>query len=227
MRNRTSTGTAHRRTDGRNGAAPEAQEGRKLQEFRTEALPHMEAVRGFAVRLAASEAEADDLLQETFTRAFVAWDQYTLGTRCRSWLFTICRNVFLRERRRRRRHRKLLQENAPDDPGHPGTRDPMLSERRTTDPETELFGEIVDKSVQDAIDGLTERYRIAVLMCDLEGLPYKEAAEALDVPVGTLKSRLHRGRKQLREELMEYGTRLGYVRKSGKEEKTRFPERAA
>lgn len=178
-------------------------------DFEEEALPHLDAVYRFALRLAGSEAAADDLVQETFLRAYRAWAQYTPGTRCKSWLFTICRNVFLRQRERGKRHDEIVEEHAGQE--GPGPVNPIWIATQGVDPEGAFFSSIVDDRVLNAIDALPETYRTAVVLSDLEGFSYQEIAELMDVPVGTVKSRLFRGRRQLQKVLYDYAVEMGYV----------------
>lgn len=178
--------------------------------FRDEALPHLDAVYRFALRLSGAPDTAEDLVQETFLRAYRAWNQYTVGTRCKSWLFTICRNVFLRQRERVQRHDEIVAEQAPRDEGAAPVINPLWSATEDSDPEGEFFHSIVDDTILSAIDELPEEYRMAVVLSDLEGLSYNEIAEIMGVPVGTVKSRLFRGRRQLQMELYEYAVEMGY-----------------
>ena len=183
--------------------------------FEEEALPHLDAVYRFSLRLAGSPDGAEDLVQETFLRAYRAWDQYTPGTQCKSWLFTICRNVFLRQRERGQRHDEIVQENVRHEGGISGTGvsivNPTWQSSQEFDPEGRFFDSIVDEEILDAIDDLPEEYRTAVVLSDLEGLPYNEIAGLMDVPVGTVKSRLFRGRRQLQKKLYEYAVEMGYI----------------
>lgn len=183
----------------------------KLESFREEALPQLDAVYGFALRLTGSEAAADDLVQDTYYRAWRSWEQYTPGTKCKSWLFTICRNAFLRKRERSQRHDEILTEKVPDDPKSLSRENPVFAASRDEDPEGDFFASIVDEEILAAIDDLPEEYRSAVVLSDLEGLAYKEIADLMDVPVGTVKSRLFRGRRMLQEELYEYAVSMGYI----------------
>jgi RNA polymerase sigma-70 factor (ECF subfamily) len=165
--------------------------------------------------LAGSPDGAEDLVQETFLRAYRHWDQYTPGTNCKSWLFTICRNLFLRQGERGQRHDEIIQENLAGDRGIAGTGvpvvNPLWSDAREIDPEGRFFESIIDTEILEAIDGLPEDYRIAVVLSDVEGLSYAEMAEVMDVPVGTVKSRLFRGRRRLQEKLFEYAVETGYL----------------
>jgi len=179
--------------------------------FEDEALPHLDAVYRFALRLSGSVDEAEDLVQETFLRAYNAWDQYQRGTRAKSWLFTICRNVFLRRRERAQRHEEILSENTDRDrPGAEAT-NPLWSSAAGVDPEGEFFSSIVDERIIEALEGLPEEYRTAVVLSDIEGLPYAEIAEMVGVPVGTVKSRLFRGRRRLQEVLYDHAVEVGLI----------------
>lgn len=185
----------------------------KRASFQDEAIPHLDAVYRFALRLAGSPDAAEDLVQETFLRAFRAWEQYTPGTQCKSWLFTICRNVFLRQRERGQRHDEIVQENVEKEMsgGPVNVINPVWVASRSSDPEGAFFKSIVDEEILRRIDELPEEYRTAVVLSDLEGLAYNEIAELMDVPVGTVKSRLFRGRRQLQEHLYDYAVEMGYI----------------
>ena len=186
----------------------------KHQTFEAEALPHLDAVYRFALRLAGSPSEAEDLVQETFLRAYRAWDQYTLGTRAKSWLFTICRNAFLRQRERDVRRDELVAEAAGDVGGSEGgvRENPLFTGRADYDPEGDFFRGLVDDRILEAIDALPDDFREAVVLTDLQDLSYQEVAAILGIPLGTVKSRLFRGRKLLQERLYEYALESGYIR---------------
>jgi RNA polymerase sigma-70 factor (ECF subfamily) len=185
--------------------------------FSEEAIPHMDAVYRFALRLSGSGDEAEDLVQDTYLRAFGAWEQYAPGTRCKSWLFTICRNVFLRRRERSQRHDAILLETVQDDPRAISREAPVFAASRDDDPEGEFFRSIVDDQVFKAIEELPEEYRMAVVLSDLEDLSYGEIAEVMDIPVGTVKSRLFRGRRQLQRRLYEFALEMGYISDAGED----------
>jgi len=179
--------------------------------FEEEALPHLDAVYRFALRLSGNPDRAEDLVQETFLRAYGSWGQYKRGTAAKSWLFTICRNVFLRRVERSQRHDEIVREQV--DRTGPGLDpiNPVWASVEGVDPEGEFFASIVDERIIEAIDELPDEYRTAVVLSDVEGLPYAEIAELLDVPVGTVKSRLFRGRRQLQKVLYDYAVEMGYV----------------
>jgi RNA polymerase sigma-70 factor (ECF subfamily) len=179
--------------------------------FEEEALPHLDAVYRFALRLSGSVDEAEDLVQETFLRAYNAWDQYQRGTRAKSWLFTICRNVFLRRRERAQRHDEILSENVDRSGSGSELVNPVWRSAAVLDPEGEFFASIVDERIIQALEDLPEEYRTAVVLSDIEGLPYAEIAEMVGVPVGTVKSRLFRGRRKLQEVLFDHAVEAGLI----------------
>ena len=179
--------------------------------FEEEALPHLDAVYRFALRLSGAPDQAEDLVQETFLKAYKSWDQYTRGTAAKSWLFTICRNVFLRGRERRQRHDEVVSESVGREGPGPNPVNPVWVSVLGVDPEGDFFESIVDDQILEAVDALPEEYRTAVVLSDLEGLPYAEIAELMDVPVGTVKSRLFRGRRQLQKALYDYAVEMGYI----------------
>lgn len=180
--------------------------------FAEEALPCMDAVYRFAMRLTAGNtSEAEDLVQDTFLRAYRSWETYTQGTSCRSWLFTICRNLFLRSR-----------ERAARTPEHTATDLDMNVEAVASatifgrmydaDPAQSYFDSFVDAEVLRAVESLPPEFREVVVLSDLEGLAYQEIADVIESPLGTVKSRLYRGRRLLAERLYEYALDMGYVR---------------
>ncbi|MGH7458432.1 MAG: sigma-70 family RNA polymerase sigma factor [Longimicrobiaceae bacterium] len=182
--------------------------GERRERFAEEALPHLDAVYRFAFRLSRGDGDsAGDLTQDTFLRAFRAWDSYTPGTNCRSWLFTICRNVFLRAVERKR-----------EEPSSGLAGDPAASAAETAfagppdrGPERNFFDSFIDPEVLAAIDRLPDQFREAVILRDLEDLSYAQIAEVTGAPVGTVRSRLYRGRQLLQEALLDYATEMNYL----------------
>ena len=180
--------------------------------FEEEALPWLDAVYRFSLRLTGDPSEAEDLTQETLLRAYRHWDTYTPGTSCRSWLFTICRNAFLRGREQRDRRRESLESELDVRVEAIGVAE-LMRETGTDDPERMFFDSFVDAEVDASIAKLPDEFRDAVVLSDLEGLSYNEIAEVLAVPVGTVKSRLYRGRRLLAKALRDYATEMGYLRR--------------
>jgi RNA polymerase sigma-70 factor (ECF subfamily) len=180
--------------------------------FESEALPHLDAVYRFAFRLAGSAPDAEDLVQETFLRAYRSWDRYEPGTRAKSWLFTICRNAFLRQRQHDTRRDEVMQQAVRSNGATDVQAETVLfMPAYQQDPEGTFFFSVIDRRILDLIQGMTTEFRDVVLLSDLEGLTYAEIAALLEVPVGTVKSRLFRGRRQLQEKLYGYATESGYV----------------
>jgi RNA polymerase sigma-70 factor (ECF subfamily) len=179
--------------------------------FEEEALPYLDAVYRFVLRLSGSRDVAEDLVQETFLRAFRSWNQYTTGTAAKSWLFTICRNVFLRGRERGQRHDEIVEANVGRSGPAAGSVNPVWSSLMGVDPEGEFFDSLVDDRIIEAIEALPKEFRTAVVLSDVEGLPYAEIAELMELPIGTVKSRLFRGRRQLQQVLYDYAVEHGYI----------------
>jgi RNA polymerase sigma-70 factor, ECF subfamily len=175
----------------------------------------MDAVYRFALRLSGEPDRAQDLTQETFLRAYQNWEKYTPGTRAKSWLFTICRNVFLRGVERSRRHDEIVAGTADEDPRQISRESTVFMEVRDRDPEGAFWNQVVDEEVLRAIDDLPEEFREAVVLSDLEDLSYQEVSEVMGVPVGTVKSRLFRGRRILQRELYQYALEQGIMREGG------------
>lgn len=187
--------------------AGEPEEGGNVHTFEEVALPHFDSVAGFALSLTRSETEAEDLVQETFLRAFKGWHTFAPGTDCRRWLFTICRNTFIRLRSRRR---VKLESLEADVDGIPAAMSYMDGVRSGV---TELIDRIdVAPAIEAAISALPEPHYSILVLVDLEGLSYEEAAEVLQVPKGTVRSRLFRARRHVQESLLAHARDMGLAR---------------
>ncbi|TVR57144.1 MAG: sigma-70 family RNA polymerase sigma factor [Gemmatimonadales bacterium] len=186
-------------------------ESQRRSDFSEEALPEMDAIYRFALRLAGSRDAAEDLTQETYLRAYRSWDSFTPGTRVRSWLFTICRNVHLRKHDRARRHDEILTEVAEEDPRQISREAGVFMATRDRDPEGAFWDQIVDARILEAIDELPPDFREAVVLCDLEDLSYEEIGQVAGIPVGTVKSRVFRARRILQERLHAYAVETGIL----------------
>ena len=173
--------------------------------FEREALPHLDMLYRVALRLSGNPPDAQDLVQETMLRAYRAWAQYTTGTNAKGWLLTILRNLFINEYRRRSRHPETVDVD---------TIEPfaVFPEIQDEDPQATFFDRIVDDEVLQALDALPEVFREAVMLSDVEGLRYEEIASVLSVPIGTVKSRLFRGRRLLQSRLYDYAVSMGYIK---------------
>ncbi len=177
--------------------------------FEQEALVHLDALYRVALRLTANPSDAEDLVQETMLRAYRSWDRYTPGTNAKGWLLTILRHLFINEYRRKSRHPETVDVD---------TIEPfaLFQEVQEEDPQGAFFDKIVDDEVLRAVDQLPEAFREAVSLSDVEGLSYEEVAKVLDVPVGTVKSRLYRGRRLLQAKLYDYAVSMGYIKGQAK-----------
>jgi RNA polymerase sigma-70 factor (ECF subfamily) len=175
-------------------------------QFSALALTAMDDVYRFARSLTRDEADAEDVVQEAYLRAFRSWKTFEVGTDVRRWLFTIARNVFLRSRERGQREVTL------DDDGAEAVDAAVAHDtwvRRGLDPLLDRAD--VGPAIRDALDRIPETYRSAVVLVDVEDQSYEAAAEVLGVPVGTVRSRLFRGRKLLQQELMSYAEDAGLL----------------
>ncbi len=193
------------------GVARDARRAARLASFEAEALPELPMLHARALRLTGGdEMRAADLVQETMLRAYRSWDQFENGTNAGAWLMTILRNAFISDFRRRR--------NAPTPVELDEEAGSAVYERVSqTDPEGEFFDRIIDRQVVRAIDALPDAFRLPLVLSDLDGLSYGEVAETLHLPVGTVKSRLHRARQRLQVRLYEYAVTEGYVKENVQE----------
>lgn len=171
------------------------------RQFERTLAPHLDELYGSAMRLTRSPADADDVLQEAMARAWAFWERYEEGTNVRAWMHRILFNTFVNGYRRRKREREVLtqvhRERVPD---------PFW-----TRPEPSLAGEPLGDEVKGALASLPETFRQAIELVDLGGASYRDAAEVVGCPVGTIMSRLHRGRRLLGAQLREYAIEEGYL----------------
>ena len=174
--------------------------------FERDALPWLDDVYRFALSLTRDESDADDVVQETFLRAYRSWHTFIPGTDCRRWLFTICRNVFLRSRERQRPTVDL--EDGEQDAVAAGSVYAAAREKGYDDIYARLD---LAPALRDALDELAEPFRSAVILVDVEDLTYESAAEVMGVPIGTVRSRLFRGRRLLQEKLLTVAEDLGFA----------------
>ncbi len=178
----------------------------KHEDFQREAIPHMDILYNYALRLTGNIEDANDLLQETFLKAYRFWDKFEQGTNCRAWLFRIMRNSYIN------RYRKAVKTPEHVDYNEIKEFYNTIREQSTdaNDLSERLYGQLLDDQVTTAITDLPEEFRTVVILCDIEGFTYEEAAEFVDCPIGTIRSRLHRGRKLLRDKLFKYAHERGY-----------------
>lgn len=180
---------------------------KKQSDFNEEILPHLDALYNFGLRLTADPNDAEDLVQDTIVKAYRFFSSYEKGTNAKAWLFRILKNSYINNYRRKS---KKPQEVDYDEVAtfYETVRDERTD---TSDLEDKMFRELIDDDLSRALDSIPEDFRTVVLLCDVEDFTYEEIANMLDVPIGTIRSRLHRGRNLLKAELMEYATKRGYT----------------
>jgi len=181
----------------------------RTDSFEVELLGHLDTLYGVSCRMTRSTAEAEDLVQDTVVKAMRARDQFTPGTNLKAWLLRILTNTFINRYRRGGLERDLF-----DGPDADSLTDGWVGAntmRAMRDPETQALSPLVEAEVQRALDELPAEFRLAVVLSDVEELSYKEIAEAMGCPIGTVMSRLHRGRKMLQKSLREQAVAMGIV----------------
>ncbi len=190
--------------------APKRGEKDKSALFAEWALPHLDYIYTASLYLARNRAEAEDLFQETYLRAYRFFHQFTPGTNCSAWLLTILHNAFKNRYRQQQRAGQRVDLN---DPSHEYERR-LASEGGTeyANPETAFFAQVLDSEVEAALQDLPEEYRITLLLVNVEGLTYEEAARVLACPIGTVRSRLSRARRMMQIALKDYAREKGYLK---------------
>src|SRR5512144_2946626 len=180
-------------------------------EFEREALAHLDAMYGAAYRLARNPRDAEDLVQDALLRAYRFWDTFEKDSNCKAWLLRILTNTFINEYQRKKRSREVLDAAQAEQEATDG----VLMHTEASDrqsPERTLLDRSVSDDVQRALESLPDDFRTAVVLCDVQGLSYKEIADIMQTPVGTVMSRLFRGRKLLASALREFAQAEGYLR---------------
>lgn len=176
-------------------------------DFEKEAIPHMNAVYNFALRMTGDQDDANDLVQETYLKAFRFFDKFEKGTNCKAWLFRILKNSFIND------YRKTTKE--PDKVDYEDVQN--FYENIKSDEvefqhyEQDAFSNLLDDEITQVLSALPEDFRTVIILSDIEGFTYEEIADFVDIPVGTVRSRLHRARKMLYAQLYDYAKVRGFV----------------
>lgn len=179
-------------------------------DFDSQMMPYLDSLYNTAYRMTRSAEDAEDLVQETYFKAYKYYDKFEEGTNLKAWLFKILKNTFINNYRKRKLEPRSVDFAEIEDSFERIVRRDNADQ--PADPESEYFTGVLDDDVKKALDSLPYDYRMVVILADLEDFSYKEIAEILDCPVGTVMSRLYRGRKLLEKVLLKYARQHGYIR---------------
>ncbi len=182
---------------------------RQREAFEREAMPHLSALHAYALHLCRDQADAEDLVQETYIKALANFASYQTGTNCRAWLFRILTNTYFNLRRSRKRHNAVDMDAAPELELQVAEASQDQGIYRPID--AQLLDGVVSRHVTEALDSLPPEFRSVLLLADLHDFSYKEIADVLECPVGTVMSRLYRARRAMQKKLLDHAMREGIV----------------
>lgn len=183
----------------------------QLAVFNNELMPQIDALYNFAFHLCYNEDDANDLVQETYLKAFRFIDKYIQGTNAKAWLFKILKNAFINQYRKK--SKRPTQVDYEEIATYHDSEDASYVD--FFDLREEIFQGMMGDEVTNAINALQIDFRTVILLCDIEGFTYEEISKILDIPIGTVRSRLHRARNMLKERLTDYANSMGYKNKRG------------
>jgi RNA polymerase sigma-70 factor (ECF subfamily) len=183
-------------------------------QFVEEAMEFMPSLYSAAMRMTRNPADAEDLVQETYLKAYRGFGGFQEGTNLKAWLYRILTNTFINQYRAKKRRPDERELDEVEDLYLYRRLGGLEAAKAGRSAEDELMDFFTDTEVKDALEALPEQFRMAVLLADVEGFSYKEIAEILDIPIGTVMSRLHRGRKALQKQLYEFATERGLAPRS-------------
>ena len=187
---------------------------KQRREFEDLAIPHLSSLYGAAFRLTRNPRDAEDLVQDVMLRAYRFWDSFDRDSNCKAWLFKILTNTFINTYQKTKRSREVLSAAVTEQQTTDGVlvHESALAQR---DPEGILLDRSLSEDVASALAEIPADFRAAVVLCDIEGFSYKEIADIMECPVGTVMSRLHRGRRLLKQSLRDFAITQGIVRDTG------------
>jgi RNA polymerase sigma-70 factor (ECF subfamily) len=178
----------------------------KVHVFNNEFLPHINSMYNFGYRLTLDEDDAKDLVQDTYLKSYRFIESFQKGTNAKAWLFRILKNSFINDYRKKSKEPSKVDYQEVESYYNSDDVDRQI----TTDLRVESLQDMIGDEISNALNSLDVDFRTVIILCDLEGFKYDEMAKILDIPIGTVRSRLHRARNLLKDKLSEYATKMGY-----------------